>query len=47
MDYYVAQTMRSCDVYIALGSVYLKSLEAAKKNFGAKVIIEWGSKHVV
>lgn len=47
MDYYVAQTMRPCDVYIALGSVYLKSLEAAKKNFGAKVIIEWGSKHVV
>lgn len=47
MDYYMAMTMRPCDVYIALGSVYVKSLETAKKKYGAKVIVEWGSKHIV
>ena len=47
MDYYMAKTMRPCDVYIVLGSVYLKSIESAKKKYGAKVIVEWGSKHVI
>ena len=47
MDYYMSLFMRPCDVYIALGSVYLKSLESAKAKYGAKVILEWGSKHIV
>lgn len=46
MDYYMSLFMRPCDVYIALGTVYLKSLETAKHKYGAKTIIEWGSKYI-
>lgn len=46
MDYYMSYFMRSCDVYIALGTVYLKSLETAKRKYGAKTILEWGSKYI-
>lgn len=46
LDQYVAMTMPKCDVFIGLGTVYLKSFEAAKKRFGAKTILEWGSKHI-
>ena len=46
IDRYVAKTMRRCDVVIALGSVYLTALVEAKKKFGARVILEWGSKHI-
>lgn len=46
IDQYVAHTMRRCDVLIALGSVYRQSLISAKQKFGAKVILEWGSKHI-
>ena len=47
LDYYLSFFMRPCDVYIALGTVYLKSLITAKKKFGAITIVEWGSKHIV
>ena len=46
MDYLVGITMRRCDVYIALGTVYLKSFSMAKRRFGATTILEWGSKHI-
>lgn len=46
MDYYMSIFMRPCDVYIALGTVYLKSLETAKHKYGAKTILEWGSKYI-
>lgn len=46
MDYYMSLFMRPCDVYIALGTVYKKSFVAAQKRFGAKTIMEWGSKHI-
>lgn len=46
MDYIVGYTMRKCDVFIALGTVYLESFNMAKKRFGAKTILEWGSKHI-
>lgn len=46
MDYYMSLFMRPCDVYIALGTVYLKSLETAKHKYGAKTILEWGSKYI-
>ena len=46
MDYYMSWFMRPCDVYIALGTVYKQSLPAAKRRFGAKTILEWGSMHI-
>jgi len=47
LDKYLSCFMRPCDVYIALGSVYLNSLTAAKAKFGASSILEWGSKHII
>lgn len=46
MDYFLAKFMPPCDIYIALGSVYLESIKAAKRRFGAITILEWGSKHI-
>nr|WP_319566128.1 glycosyltransferase family 4 protein [uncultured Rhodoferax sp.] len=46
LDYYVSWFMKPCDIYIALGTVYKKSLTVAKRKFGAKTILEWGSKHI-
>lgn len=46
LDYYLCWFMKPCDVYIALGTVYKHSLVCAKKNFGARIILEWGSKHI-
>ena len=46
IDYYVAITMRKCDVLICLGSVYNYSLRKAKKN-GSVTILEWGSLHIL
>lgn len=47
LDYYLAFFMKPCDVYIALGTVYVKSFEMAKKKYNAKTIVEWGSKHII
>ena len=46
MDFIMGHFMRRCDVYIALGTVYLDSFVRAKSKFGAKTILEWGSKHI-
>jgi starch synthase len=46
LDLYMSFFMKPCDVYIALGTVYKTSLISAKKRFGAKTILEWGSKHI-
>lgn len=47
IDWYIAKTMRRCDVLIALGYVYKESLEVAKKRWGALTVLEWGSKHII
>jgi glycosyltransferase involved in cell wall biosynthesis len=47
MDFIVSTFMEPCDFFIALGSVYKKSLAKAKIKYNAKVILEWGSKHIV
>tara|TARA_B110000114_G_scaffold118784_1_gene124425 strand:+ start:2448 stop:3563 length:1116 start_codon:yes stop_codon:yes gene_type:complete len=46
LDNYLYYFMPKCDVYIALGTVYLKSIKKAKKK-GAITILEWGSKHII
>jgi len=47
LDNYLAYFMKSCDVYIALGTVYKRSFTHAKDRFGAVTILEWGSKHII
>lgn len=46
IDNYCSIFMRKADVIIALGSVYFRVFERAKKD-GAISIIEWGSKHII
>ena len=46
LDNILTLTMRPCDVYIALGTVYSKSILSAKKKYEAITILEWGSKHI-
>jgi len=46
MDWYLAKTIRRCDVCIGLGSVYLKAFQTVKRK-GAIAILEWGSKHAI
>jgi glycosyltransferase involved in cell wall biosynthesis len=46
MDFYVSNFMKSCDVFIGLGTVYKDSFVSAKKKFNATTILEWGSKHI-
>lgn len=46
LDNYLSYFMRPCDLYIGLGTAYLKSFKMAKKRFNAITILEWGSKHV-
>ncbi len=46
IDAYCCRFMRSADIVIALGSVYLDVLHKAKKS-GAITILEWGSKHSI
>lgn len=46
-DWYVSHTMRRCDILIALGCIYTKSILKAKNDWGAKTILEWGSKHII
>lgn len=46
MDAYCNRFMRRADFVIALGSVYYKVLNRAKKD-GAISILEWGSKHII
>lgn len=46
LDNYLSYFMRPCDIYIGLGTAYLKSFKIAKKRFHAITILEWGSKHI-
>lgn len=46
LDYFLCCFMKPCDVYIALGTVYLQSFKVAKRKFNALTILEWGSKHI-
>ena len=45
LDLYVSYFSPKCDLFIGLGTVYLKAFQKAKKQ-GAMTILEWGSKHI-
>ena len=47
IDWYISKTMRKCDILIALGCVYIRSIQKAKQEWNAVTILEWGSKHII
>jgi glycosyltransferase involved in cell wall biosynthesis len=47
LDLVVSQVLRPCDVLIGMSSMTLRTMEVARKKFGAKVFIERGSRHIV
>lgn len=46
-DYYTAFTMKPCDVFIGHSPMHVYALKYARKKFGAKIIIERGTSHVL
>lgn len=46
-DTAIARRLQPCDVFIGLSSMAVRSAEEAKRRYGAKVIIERGSRHVL
>jgi glycosyltransferase involved in cell wall biosynthesis len=47
LDIFVSLFMKPCDVFIGLAPVYKRSFQCAKKKYGATIILEWGSKHIL
>ena len=43
----VIHTLAPCDVVIGMSGIYLEALAHARQNFGARVILERGSKHIL
>ena len=46
MDWYLSHFMRKCNLFIGLGTVYVRAFVAAKRKWEATTILEWGSKHI-
>lgn len=46
-DLYVSWFLKPCDIFIGHSPMHVKALKKAKKKYGAKVIIERGSSHVL
>lgn len=47
MDALVARRLAPCDVFIGMSGMYVKAPLKARKAFGAKIVIERGSVHIV
>lgn len=47
MDSLVASILEPCNVFIGMSGLCVKSAEAAKRKYGAKVFIERGSRHIL
>ncbi len=45
-DHYVGWFMKPCDVFIGQSPMHVYSLNVARKKYGAKIIIERGTRHV-
>jgi glycosyltransferase involved in cell wall biosynthesis len=43
----VIRRMASCDVFVFMSGIYLEAAEYARQKFGAKLIIERGSHHIL
>lgn len=47
LDSLLARLLKPCDVLIAMSGIFLKTLRTAKRKYGATVILERGSQHIV
>jgi glycosyltransferase involved in cell wall biosynthesis len=47
LDSLVAALLKPCDLLIAMSGLFLKTLQTAKRRYGATVILERGSRHIV
>lgn len=43
----VAQRLRPCDVFVCLSGLYLEAAQYARSEFGAKIWLERGSRHIL
>jgi glycosyltransferase involved in cell wall biosynthesis len=46
-DLAIAEMLPRCDIFIGLSGMAIRSAECARKKYGARVIIERGSRHVM
>ena len=43
----VSLRLKPCDVFIGMSGVYLEAAEYARERFGAKIVVERGSRHIL
>lgn len=46
LDLLVAWKLQACDAFIGMSGIYARAFEAARKRYGAKLIVERGSVHI-
>jgi glycosyltransferase involved in cell wall biosynthesis len=46
LDRLVASTLQPCDVLIAMSGMFVETLKTARRKYGAKIILERGSRHI-
>lgn len=46
-DNVISLIIKPCDVFIGMSGLAIKSAETAKKKYGAKILIERGSRHIL
>ena len=47
LDFLIARRLEDCDIFIGMSGLCVQSAHAARKKFGAKIIIERGSQHIL
>jgi glycosyltransferase involved in cell wall biosynthesis len=47
MDWLVALKLNACDVFVGISGTYVKAALAARTRYGARVIVERGSRHIL
>lgn len=47
MDGVAAAKLERCDVFVGMSGLSVRSAQAARKKFGAKIILERGSRHIL
>lgn len=47
LDFLIAQRLKNCDIFIGMSGLCVQSSSVARKKFGAKIIIERGSQHIL
>lgn len=47
MDAVVAARLEACDILVCMSGIFLKTAETARRKYGAKVVVERGSQHIL